>query len=161
MISIIASIGKNNELGNNNKLLWHLPDDLKNFKETTSGHTIVMGKKTFESIGKPLPNRKNIILTRDKNYKVDGCTVAHSIDEILDLTKNDKEIFIIGGGEIYKLFLPIADKLYLTEVDTTLEADTFFPKFDKGNWKLLNSLPHGKDEKHNYSFKMCIYEKSK
>jgi dihydrofolate reductase len=158
-ISLIASIGKNSELGFHNQLLWHLPDDLKNFKKITSGHTIVMGKKTFESIGKPLPDRKNIILTRDTNYEADGCVIAHSPEEILKFVNNYDEIFIIGGGEIYKIFLPLANKLYLTEVDATPPADTFFPKFDKRDWKLVRSVLHPKDEKHLYSFSFNIYEK--
>lgn len=159
MISIIASIGKNKELGFRNQLLWHLPDDLKNFKEITSGHAIVMGKKTFESIGKPLPNRKNIILTRDKNSKADGCIIAHSVNDVLDLIKDEDETFVIGGGEIYKLFLPLADKLYLTEVETSLKADTFFPEFDKTGWILKSSIKHSKDEKNQYSFAFNVYDK--
>jgi dihydrofolate reductase len=158
-ISIIASIGKDNELGLHNKLLWHLPDDLKSFKEVTTGHTIVMGKKTFESIGRPLPNRKNIVLTRDQNYEAEGCIIAHSPEEILKFVNNDDEIFIIGGGEIYKIFLPLANKLYLTEVDASLPADTYFPKFSKVDWKLVSSDKHGIDEKHAFPFSINIYEK--
>jgi dihydrofolate reductase len=160
-ISIIASIGKNNELGIDGNLLWHLSDDLKNFKKVTTDHTIVMGKKTFESIGRPLPNRNNIILTRDTNYKIDGCVVAHSMDDVLNLIKSEKETFIIGGGEIYKLFFPIAEKLYLTEVDASLKADTFFPEFNKNDWKLESSFFHPKDEKHDYSFSINVYDKNK
>jgi dihydrofolate reductase len=160
-ISIVASIGKNNELGINNKLLWHLSDDLKNFKEITTGHTIVMGEKTYESIGKPLPNRRNIIITRIKDYEKAGCEVAHSPEDVLKLTENDNEIFIIGGGQIYKLFLPIANKLYLTEVDTSLEADTFFPKFNQDDWNLVSSTHHPKDERNEYSFSFNVYEKDK
>ena len=160
-ISLIASIGKNNELGFKNQLIWHLPDDLKNFKKITSGHTIVMGKKTYESIGKPLPNRNNIILARDYDYKADGCVVAHSIEEVLDLIKNEDETFIIGGGEIYKLFLPLANKLYLTQVNASLEADTYFPKFNLKEWKRTSCIEHGIDERHCYSFIINTYEKIK
>ena len=158
-ISLIASIGKGGELGIKNQLLWRLPDDLKNFKKVTTGHTIVMGKKTYESIGKPLPDRKNIILTRDLNYEAEGCIVAHSPEEILKFVNSEDEVFIIGGGEIYKLFLPLANKLYLTEVNAELPADTYFPKFDKSSWKLMNSTKHRVDEKHKFSFSINIYEK--
>lgn len=160
-ISIIASVGKNNELGSDGNLLWHLPDDLKNFKNVTSGHTIVMGKKTYESIGRPLPDRKNIILTRDVDYEADGCIVAHSPEEILKFVNDEDEIFIIGGGEIYKLFLPLANRLYLTEVDGEKEADTYFPSFNKNDWRLINSVRHDIDEKHDYSFNINTYEKIK
>jgi dihydrofolate reductase len=160
-ISLIASIGKNGELGFKNQLLWHLPDDLKNFKRVTSNHTVVMGQKTFESIGRPLPNRKNVILTRNKDYKIDGCTVIHSADDVIKLAKKEKETFIIGGGKIYKLFFPKAERLYLTEVNASLKADTFFPKFNKNDWILKSSLPHPKDSNHKYSFSLNLYEKAK
>lgn len=158
-ISIIASIGKQNELGINNTLLWHLPDDLKNFKKTTTGHTIVMGEKTFASIGRPLPNRRNIIITREKDFRSNGVEIAHSLEKVLNMTKNDDEVFIIGGGQIYSLFFPMANKLYLTEVNANLKADTFFPKFDKKDWKLISSVFHSKDNEHQYEFFLNIYEK--
>ncbi|MEK7175607.1 MAG: dihydrofolate reductase [Patescibacteria group bacterium] len=163
-ISIIAAFGKNKELGLNNKLLWSLPDDLKRFKELTTGHIIIMGQKTYESIGRPLLNRKNFIISRDTSYQVDGCTVVNSLEEAFekfekekqsprsDLGANKDEIFVIGGGEIYKLFLPYANNLYLTEVEAELPADTFFPEFNLTEWKLLSEEFHPKDEKHKYSF---------
>ncbi|MFH1427990.1 MAG: dihydrofolate reductase [Patescibacteria group bacterium] len=132
MISLIAVIGKNKELGKAGKLLWHLPDDLKHFKDITQGHSVVMGRKTFESIGSPLPNRRNIILTRDKNLHAPGCKIMHSFDEIINKAKKiDEEIFIIGGGQIYEQFIPYAQKLYLTIVDDAPEADTFFPDYSE------------------------------
>lgn len=133
MISIICALGKNNAIGRNNKLLWHIPDDLRNFKKITSGNVIVMGRKTYESIGNPLPNRTNIIITRDKKFKADGCLIKHSLDEVLQEAKiyKDKEIFIIGGGQIYEQALPHTEKLYLTIVDDEPEADTFFPDYSQ------------------------------
>ena len=130
-ISIIAAIGKNNELGKNNDLVWHFKDDMKFFKETTTGSTVIMGRKTFESLPKALPNRRNIVITTNKNYEADGAEVYTSINSALKACEND-EIFIIGGGRVYKEFLEIADKLYLTEIDAECaDADTFFPEFDK------------------------------
>ena len=118
MISIIAAIGKNNELGKNNTLIWSMPADMKFFRDTTRGHTVIMGRKTFESIGKPLPNRKNIVITRDKNYKKDGIEIVNSLNEAINLTIPNEEVFVIGGGEIYKQAIEIADKLYITHINT-------------------------------------------
>ena len=134
MISIIAAIGKNRELGKDNKLLWHIPEDLKRFKELTSGHVVIMGRKTYESIGKPLPNRINIIVTRDNDYHQKDTIVCHSLEEALRQAqgKPSKEVFIIGGGEIYKQGLEYADKLYLTLIDKEYpEADAFFPDYSE------------------------------
>lgn len=132
MISIIAVIGKNRELGKDNKLLWDIPDDLKHFKKITSGHPVIMGRKTFESIGSPLPDRQNIIITRDTNFKIEGCLIAHSIEEAFKLAgSNEREIFIIGGGQIYKQALPYAEKLYLTIVEDEPKADIFFPDYSQ------------------------------
>ncbi len=132
-ISLIAAHGKNLEIGKNNQLLWNLPNDLKRFRELTKGHVVIMGSKTFESIGRPLPNRINIIITNDKNFKAKGCIVANSIDDAIKKGKEleSSEIFIIGGSSIYKQFLPLADKLYITLIDKEFPgADTFFPKYD-------------------------------
>ncbi len=132
MISIICAIGKNNEIGFQNKLLWDIPDDMQHFKDITTGHTVVMGEKTFESIGKPLPNRHNIIVTLDKDYKNSDCEVRYSLEEVLKEVKDkSEEIFIIGGGQIYKQSLPYADKLYLTIVDDSPKADTYFSDYSK------------------------------
>lgn len=132
-ISLIAAIGKNRELGKNNKLLWDIPEDMKFFRETTKGHAIVMGRKTFESIGRPLPNRTNIIITRNPDYKQAGCITTTSIEEALETAKEheSEEIFIIGGAQIYKESIQYADKLHLTIVDDAPEADAFFPEYEK------------------------------
>jgi len=154
-ISIIAAIGKNNEIGKENKLLWHLPADLKHFKEITSGHPVIMGRKTFESIGKALPNRRNIIITHDTTYKADGIEVAHSINEACGLCKNENETFIIGGAEIYKDAISFADKLYITEVDgQDKDADAFFPEIIPIVFGEEKREAHIADEKNplNYSF---------
>lgn len=132
MISIICAIGKNNEIGFQNKLLWDIPDDMQHFKDITTGHTVVMGQKTFESIGKPLPKRHNIVVTLDKNFKTDDCEIRYSLEDVLKEGKNkSEEIFIIGGGQIYKQSVPYADKLYLTIVDDSPEADTYFPDYSE------------------------------
>ena len=142
MISIIAAIAKNNEIGRNNELLWHLPEDLKRFKQLTTGKVIVMGQKTFESLPiKPLPNRTNLVITDDRKFKFDGVLKSYSIETAVKrakkLSKKGEEIFIIGGGSIYKQFIDIADKLYITEINDVYEdADTFFPAIDKGKWHL-------------------------
>lgn len=134
MISMIAAIGKNRELGKNNDLIWHFKEDMKFFRETTTGNTVVMGRKTFESLPRALPNRQNIVISRNAEYSADGAEVAGSIDEALKVARNDN-VFIIGGGKIYSEFLKLADKLYLTEIDDECNsADTFFPEFDKSKF---------------------------
>lgn len=133
-ISMIAAVGKSLELGKNNDLIWHFKEDMKFFKETTTGHTVVMGRKTFESLPKALPNRRNIVISSNKDYVAEGAEVVTSLEEALKIIENE-DAFIIGGGTIYKAFLPYADKLYLTEIDDAcLEADTFFPVFDKSEF---------------------------
>lgn len=130
---MIAAISKNRALGKDNKLLWKIPEDFKRYVAVTTGHTLIMGRKTFESIGRPLPNRTNIIITRDANFKADGCIICHSLDEALAKAKEieKSEIFINGGAQIYEQALPLADKLYLTVVDQEVEADAFFPAYDE------------------------------
>jgi len=157
MISLIFAIGKNNAIGYNNKLPWYLPADFAYFKRVTMGRPVIMGRKTFESIGKPLPGRINIVITRSTSFSRDGCIVVDSVDKAIEYTK-DKETFIIGGSEIYKSYLPIADKLYITEIDEDFEADTFFPNIDYYKWKLVESMPGVKDEKNPFDYKFLIYE---
>ena len=156
MISIIVATSKNRVIGNNNSLIWKLPSDLKRFKQITTDNTIVMGRKTYESIGKPLPNRRNIIITRDTNYLVDNCEIVNSLEEALMLCNND--CFIIGGGEIYKQSIDIADKIYLTLVQEDFEGDTYFPEIGKEWTKVFREdfEPDGKNV-HRYSF--IDYEK--
>ena len=159
-ISIIAAIGKNNEIGKENKLLWHLPAALKHFKEITSGNPVIMGRKTFESIGKVLPNRKNIIVTRDKKYKVNNAEIAHSIEEALTLCKKDDEVFIIGGSEIYKQVMSFTDKLYITEVDMEdKKADAFFPEIIPIIFGEEKRKKHNADDKNPYSYSFVEYKK--
>ncbi len=159
-ITLIAAAAENNALGKDNDLVWHLPDDFKRFKAITSGHFIVMGRKTFESFPKPLPNRTHIIITRQKEYQVpEGCLVATSIEEALQLCPQNEEVFIIGGGEIYKQSIEIANKIELTRVHTEVEADTFFPEIDQNNWKILEEEYHPKDEKHKFDFTYLTYLK--
>lgn len=144
-ISMIAAVGKNLELGKGNELIWHFKEDMAFFKETTTGSSIIMGRKTFESLPKALPRRKNIVITNKEDYKAEGATVVHSIDEALGEAENDT-VFIIGGGDIYRQFLPKAQKLYLTEIDDECpDADTYFPVFNKDDYKreLLASYHDG------------------
>jgi dihydrofolate reductase len=150
---MIAAAGENNELGVNNGLLWHLPDDFKRFKKLTTGHYIIMGRKTFESFPKPLPNRTHLVITRNENYKKEGAVVVHSIENALKLAEKDPQPFIIGGGEIYKMGLPFTDKIELTLVHGTFKnADAFFPEFFEDEWKLDSEVFHDKDEKHKFAF---------
>ncbi|MDI1257581.1 MAG: dihydrofolate reductase [Flavobacterium sp.] len=154
MIIMIAAIAENNALGKDNQLLWHLPDDFKRFKQLTSGHHIIMGRKTFESFPKPLPNRKHIIITRDKNYSVayDDCMVVFNIEQAIAAVPKNQDSYIIGGGEIYNLGMPYADKLDITKVHAHFEGDAFFPEINGNEWKIVESEFHPKDEKHNFEF---------
>ncbi len=161
VITMIAAAAENNALGKDNDLVWHLPDDFKRFKELTTGHHIIMGRKTFESFPKPLPNRTHIVITRKEDYEKDGAVVVNSLEEALELAKDDPQPYIIGGGEIYSLALPKADKIELTRVHGTFEADAFFPEIDENNWKLVFSDFHPRDEKHNYSFTYLTYERER
>lgn len=155
MLSIIVATDQNNAIGKDNSLLWHISEDLKRFKEITSGHKILMGRKTFESLPGILPNRPHIVLTRDMNFSVDSdkVTVIHNLDEVISNYKNsDEEIFIIGGGEIYNLLMPYADKLYLTKVKKAFDADTFFPQIDLNNWEVIHTSGDKTDEKSGFIF---------
>lgn len=160
MISMIWAMGKDNALGCKNRMPWYLPADFAYFKRVTMGKPVIMGRKTFESIGKPLPGRENIIITRDKAYKPEGCIVVYSIEEAIEYVKK-KDSFIIGGAEIYKEFLPLADLLYITEIDETFEADAYFPEIDYSQWKLISSEPGIKDEKNTLDYRWVVYERVK
>jgi len=163
IISIIVAVAENGVIGHNNKLIWHLPEDLKNFKRITSGHHIIMGRKTFESIGKPLPNRENIIITGNRDYHHDGCIVVHSLSQAVDVARaqNDSEVFIIGGGRIYRETLPVADKLYFTEVKASFNGDTAFPDFNRDEWIVTQRADYKIDEKHKYPFSMLEMKRKK
>jgi dihydrofolate reductase len=159
-IALIAVLDKNNGIGKDNKLLCHLPADLKRFKQLTTDHTIVMGRKTFESLPNgPLPNRRNIILTRNRNFLADGAETANSIDEIYKLCKTKEKIFVIGGEEIYKLFIEKAALLHITRIDHQFEADAFFPKFSNDDWEITNQTNHKTDEKNKYPYSFIDYRK--
>jgi dihydrofolate reductase len=149
---MIAATAENNALGKDKDLVWHLPDDFKRFKKLTTGHHIIMGRKTFESFPKPLPNRTHVVVTRQKDYKNEGCIVVHNIEDALALCSDDSETFVIGGGEIYQLALPYADKIELTRVHQSFEADAFFPEVDWEKWELVKEEFHDKDERHRHSF---------
>lgn len=161
MISIIAAIGKNNELGKKNALLWNMPADMKHFRETTSGHTVIMGQKTYESMGRPLPNRRNIIVTQDKNFQADGVEISYSLEDTLDSFKDSEdEVFVIGGGQIYKQTIDKADKLYITHVDMDdKDADTYFPEIIPIAWNETHHEEHKMDDKNPYNYTFSVYEK--
>jgi len=160
MISLIAAIGKNNELGKGNTLLWHMPEDMKYFREKTKGRTVIMGRKTFESLKGPLPNRKNIVITRDKKYLRHGVDVVHSLEEAIEKVKNEEEVFIIGGAEIYKQALPIADRLYITHIEAEdVEADSFFPEIIPVVWNEISHIEHKKDKNNPFNYTFSVYEK--
>ncbi len=161
MISIIAALAENRVIGVNNTLPWRLPNDLKHFRRLTTGHAIVMGRKNYESIGKPLPERTNIIVTRNHDYRASGCLIAHSLDDALALAKGDPEIFVIGGAEIYREALPLADRLYLTQVHSAVEGDTFFPEINDNAWKETAREQHAADEKHAYAYSFVVLERLK
>ena len=152
MITMIAAVGENNELGKDNDLVWHLPNDFKRFKELTTGHHIIMGRKTFESFPKPLPNRTHVVITRDKSYLNEGAVIVHSMEEAISKTSIDEQPFIIGGGEIYKIGLTFADRIELTRVHDSFEADTYFPDISLNKWELINEVFHPKDDRHKYAF---------
>lgn len=156
MISIIAAVAKNNIIGGDNKLLWHIPEDLKHFKDLTSNHTIIMGRKTFQSLPNVLPKRHHIVLTKDKNYTIDSdsVTIVHNLKEIVDKYQTSKEeVFVIGGGEIYSAFLPYCKNLYLTKINKDFEGDTYFPKIEPSQWKVTYSSEINKNLKDNLEFK--------
>jgi dihydrofolate reductase len=159
IISIIAAIGENNVLGKDNKLIWNMPADMQHFKNMTTGHHIIMGRKTWESMGKkPLPNRTSIVITRDKKYKAEGCILVHSLEEALKAVTNDEEVFIIGGAEVYKEAMGKADKLYITRIHHKFEGDVFFPVIGKEWFEAINN-DFEKDAKNKYDFSLCEYER--
>lgn len=161
MISIIVACSENNVIGKDNGLIWRLSNDLKRFKALTTGHAIVMGRKTFESIGRPLPNRRNIILSKNLEA-MDGCEIMRSADEVLEFAKStDEELFIIGGGQVYEQFLPFADKLYLTLVHTEAEGDTFFPALNRDEWTEVARESFKADEKNEFDYEFVDYLRRK
>jgi dihydrofolate reductase len=156
-VTMIAAAAENNALGKDNDLVWHLPDDFKRFKKITSHHYIIMGRKTFESFPKLLPNRTHVVITRQKNYHREGIIVAHTLEQALEVCKGEDEVFIIGGGQIYKQALPYTDQIELTRVHESFEADAFFPELDESTWGLKKSIHHGKDERHKFEFSYLTF----
>lgn len=159
MIIMIAAVAENFALGKDNELVWHLPDDFKRFKQLTTNHYIIMGRKTFESFPKPLPNRTHVIITRQQDYTADGCLIAANLADALAMVPIDENAFVIGGGEIYALALPFTDVIELTKVHAHFEADTFFPEIDSKQWKLVSEEYHPKDEKHLFDFTYETYRR--
>lgn len=160
-ISLIVAMDQNGVIGKDNQLPWHLPNDLKHVKEITTGHAIVLGRKNYESIGKPLPNRTNIILTRDKNYSAEGCVVLHSVEEVLNYCKDKDEIFIFGGAEIYALFMPYVEKMYITKIYHEFDGDVYFPEINWQEWGIKIKSKGIRDEKKPYFYEYLIYERIK
>jgi len=161
MVSVIVAMSRNGVIGCANRLIWHISEDLKRFKAITTGHPVVMGRRTFESIGRPLPNRTNVVITRQKNYAPEGVAVAHSLDEAVKMFPPDEEVFIIGGGEIYSQAMPIADKFYLTEVLADYGGDTLFPAWNPAEWTLVSEERHERGEKFEHPFAFRDYIRTK
>lgn len=163
MLSVIVAVANNNVIGKDNTLIWHLPNDLKHFKELTTGHTIIMGRKTFESLPCILPNRQHVVLTRDKNFKVDDdrVKVIYSVDELKNFVDDENQHFIIGGAQVYNLLMPFAKKLYITKINESFEGDAFFPQIDENQWTIVDKKSGTVDEKNKYPHDFYIYEKTK
>jgi len=157
-ISIVVAISENRAIGKDNKLLWYLPNDLKHFKAITTGNTVIMGRKTYESVGKPLPNRRNIIITR-QDIAIEGCEVVNSIKAALELCRTEREVFIVGGAEIYKQSLHLTDRIYLTVVHKQFEGDSFFPEIKKTDWLQVSREDHQPDEKNSLPYSFITYER--
>ena len=158
MISIIAAVSENGIIGSGNAMPWHIKEDFKRFKTLTTGHPVIMGRKTFESLGRPLPNRTNIIVTRNKSFIINDCLTASSIEEAINMCNHEEEIFIIGGGEIYRQAMPMADKIYLTLIHKSFNGDTFFPEIDSG-WREISREYHEKGESFEFPFEFIDYVK--
>ena len=166
IVSAIAAVAANRVIGKDNDLVWSLPDDMRFFQQTTTGHHIVMGRKNYESLPakwQPLPNRTNIVVTRQKDLRIEGVLITHSVQEALDLAREagETEVFIIGGGEIYEISMPLLDRMYCTEIHSDFEGDTYFPAFDKSEWKEVSRDFHPIDDRHAHSFDFVIYERSR
>lgn len=164
IISLIAAMAENRVIGKDNDLPWRLPDDMKFFMQTTKGHHVIMGRKNYDSLldkFKPLPDRSNIVVTRQKNFNAPGCIVVNGIEKGIEIARNNKEqeLFIIGGAEIYKLTLSVAHRIYLTEIKAIVEGDTYFPEFQSTEWKEVSRQPHPADDRHRYAFDFVIYER--
>ena len=160
MISIIVAVAQNGVIGDKNSLLWHISEDMRFFKRTTSGHPVIMGRKTYESLGRPLPNRTNVVISRTLG-ELEGCTVVRSLEEALALFPTEEEVFVIGGAQIYALALDVADRFYLTRVGHDYEGDTSFPTWNESEWRLISREAYEQGEKYPHPFAFEIYERVK
>lgn len=160
-IAQVVAVSQNHAIGKDNKLIWHLPADLKHYKEITMGHHMIMGRKTYESIGRPLPGRTTVIITRDKDYKAEGCVIVNSLEEGLEVARsaNDAEACIVGGGEIFRQAMHLTDKIYLTVINEHFDGDTFYPELDPKQWNLVKREDFHPDEKNKYYYSFCEYER--
>ena len=161
MLSIIVAKAKNNIIGKDNKLIWHLPDDLKRFKALTTGHTIIMGRKTFESLGRVLPNRKHVVFTQNPDFKIndENVEVVHSLLQIQQYIESEEEAFVIGGAMIYGLLMPYVEKMYITEINQEFEGDTFFPKINQDSWEIIDRQKGVQDENNKLDYEYITYKK--
>lgn len=161
MLSIVVAKAKNNIIGKDNKLLWHLSDDLKRFRALTEGHTIIMGRKTFESLGRVLPNRKHIVFSNNPDFKVndENVEVVHSLLQIQEYIESEEETFVIGGAMMYNFLMPYVSKMYVTEIEKEFEGDTFFPRIDDKKWKEISREKGPEDGENNFEYNYVIYEK--
>ena len=158
-LSIVVAMDDNRLIGSKNQLPWHLPADLAYFKKLTTGKSILMGRKTYDSIGRPLPNRRNIVITRNSNISIPGCEVVSSIDHALELTKEDPEVMVIGGASLCEQLLPKINRLYITKIDGEFEGDVFFPKYDDFDWREVSCEAHSKDNSNAYSYKFIVLDR--
>ena len=158
-ISLVVAASRNDVIGREGELPWRLPDDLRHFKRLTTGKAVIMGRRTFESIGRPLPERRNIVMTRDEEFAAEGCEMASSLTEAMDLVDGADEVMIIGGGQVYRDFLPLADRIYLTRVQAEVDGDTKFPEIDENLWRLVSSEHHEADDKHGYAFDFLVFDR--
>jgi len=158
-VSLIVAMARNRVIGVNNTLPWHLPADLKHFKALTMGHHIVMGRKTYESIGKPLPGRTSVVVTRNADYAPQGVVVVNSLEAAISACGNDEEIFVIGGAELYRQIIDLADRIYLTEIDADISGDAHFTEFDRKLWQETERVNHAPDEKNVHSYHFVVYER--
>lgn len=158
MVTLIAAVAQNGTIGDRNTLLWHITEDMQFFRRTTQGHPVIMGRKTYESLGRPLPKRVNVVISRQE-IAIEGCTVVHSLEEAIALFPAEEEVFIIGGGQIYGQALPIADRIYLTVVEHDYEGDTKFPEWDHSAWVLRSSERHERGSEYPHPFRFECYER--
>jgi dihydrofolate reductase len=158
-VSLVVAASTNNVIGRDGELPWHLPDDLRHFKRITTGKPVIMGRRTFESIGRPLPDRQNIVMTRDPDYAAEGCEVVASVAEAMDVAGDADEVMVIGGGQVYRDFLPRADRIYMTRVQAEVQGDTRFPSIDGNTWRLVSSEHHAADDRHRHAFEMMVFER--